>query len=149
MLSNPHRMVSRATAFGEQGVALKYPSASWSGVRADDGMVLFAVRAEDVIADATGSRCLLWASFCNGAYSRASAERLQHCIRALHRGIAEGMLAFENGTQIDATTVLCMRVERYRGEYWAKWDSAVLEFSSSLQRPAPSRGAHALAAACQ
>lgn len=55
-------MLSRAAAFGEPEVILKYPSSSCSGVRGDDGMALFAVRAEVVGVDAEGSRCLLWAA---------------------------------------------------------------------------------------
>lgn len=117
------KTLSRTAAFGEQGVELKYPASSWSGVRGDDGMVLFAVRAEEVIVDGDGSRCLLWTPDWKQARSPASAERLEHCMLALQHGQAEGMLAFADGSQIDPTSVLSLRVERHRREYWAKWGS--------------------------
>jgi len=104
---------------------LEYPCSSWSGVRADDGMVVFAVRAEDVIVDGEGSRCLLWAPDAGRSDSPARAERLKHCMLALGNGQAEGLLAFENGTEIDPALVVSIRVARYRREYWAKWGSAV------------------------
>ena len=134
MSGRRYRALSRKAAFREQGVVLKYPSSSWSGVRGDDGMVLFALKAEDVIVDADGSRCLLWALDRNGGDSPASLERLKHCMRALRHGQAEGMLAFENGAQIDPTLVLSMQVERHRREYWAKWGSAVCQVPPRLEQ---------------
>ncbi len=115
------RRVSRAAAFTAQGVALKYPASSWSGVRSDDCMVVFAFRAEDVISDRGGSRCLLWAP--SRADSPAGHERLKHCMLALGHGQAEGMLAFLDGTEIDPALILPLRVERHHGGYWAKWGS--------------------------
>src|SRR5689334_1676614 len=108
------RTMPRMAAFGEQGVVLKYPSASWSGVRGVDGMVLFAVRAEEVVVDADGSRCLLWAPDRVQTACAVNAERLEHCMLALRHGQAEGMLAFQNGAEIDPRFVLSMRVERHR-----------------------------------
>lgn len=131
------KTLSRTAAFGEQGVDLKYPSSSWSGVRGDDGMVLFAVRAEDVIVDGDGSRCLLWAPDWTQAGPAAGAERLEHCMLALRHGQAEGMLAFANGSQIDPTNILSMRVERHRREYWAKWGSAACPMPPRLAKILP------------
>lgn len=124
MTGMKRRTISRAAAFRTQGVALKFPSSSWSGVRPDDGMVIFAVRAEDVIVDSEGSRCLLWAPDQDRADSPARQERLKHCILALGHGQAEGLLAFADGTEVDPALILSMRVERHRREYWAKWGSA-------------------------
>ena len=137
MSARRYRRLSRKAAFGEQGVVLKYPSSSWSGVRSDDGMVLFAVRADEVIVDADGSRCLLWAPDRNGIDSPASAERLEHCMLALQHGQAEGMLAFEDGAEVDPTLVLSLRVQRHRREYWAKWGSAACQVGPSLLEQLP------------
>jgi hypothetical protein len=134
MVHHQPRTMPRAAAFGAHGVALAYPCSSWSGVRANDGMVVFAVRAEDVLVDGEGSRCLLWAPQAGRTDSLARAERLKHCILALGNGQAEGLLAFENGTEIDPMLVLSIRVERYRREYWAKWGSAVCVVPPRLQR---------------
>lgn len=130
MSGRRYRALSRKAAFREQGVVLKYPSSSWSGVRGDDGMVLFAVKAEDVIVD----RCLLWAPDRNGSDSPAATERLKHCMLALHHGQAEGMLAFKDGAEIDPTLVLSMRVERHRRDYWAKWGSAACQMPPRLEQ---------------
>jgi hypothetical protein len=130
-----HLTMSRAAAFGEHGIALEYPNSSWSGVRTNDGMVVFAVRAKDVIVDGQGSRCLLWAPDAGRTDALAREERLKHCILAIGNGQAEGLLAFENGSEIDPTLVLSLRVERYRGEYWAKWGSAVCVLPPSLRVP--------------
>lgn len=118
------KTLPRAAAFAAQGVALKYPADSWSGVRSDDGMVIFAVRAEEVIADSQGSRCLLWAPAFRSADFLMREERLEHCIRAVRHGQAEGLLAFAGGAEVDPGFVLSLRVERHCREYWAKWGSA-------------------------
>jgi hypothetical protein len=117
------KTMSRAAAFSTLGVLVKYPSASWSGVRSDDGMVVFIVRAEDVIADSEGFRCLLWAPNTDRAESPARDERLNHCILAISHGQAEGLLAFADG-QVEPALILSIRVERHRRQYWAKWGSA-------------------------
>ncbi len=63
------------------------------GVRADDGMVVFAVRADEVVRDAEGSRCLLWQAPYDGTDSPAQRERLQHCRLALLHRSAEARTA--------------------------------------------------------
>ena len=123
-MSRVRRKISRRAAFAAQGVPLKVPAASWSGVRTDDGMVVFAVRVEDVIADAHGSRCLLWAPQADDAQTAVVDERLKHCLLALGHGQAEGMLAFDDGATVDAELVLAVRVERQRDRFWAKWGLA-------------------------
>ena len=133
--------MSRAAAFGAHGVVLICPWSSWSGVRSADGMVVFAVKAEEVVADGGGSRCLLWSPNAGRKDSPARDERLEHCILALRNGQAEGLLAFDNGTGIDPTLVLSLRVERNRGEYWAKWGHAACAL--------PPRQEYALAGACR
>src|SRR2546426_7160576 len=58
---NPARRLSRVHAFEAQGVTLRYPARSWSGVRFDDGVVVFALRECDVEGHDDGFSCLLWA----------------------------------------------------------------------------------------
>jgi hypothetical protein len=111
-----------AAALRAHGVTPKYPLTGRSGVRADDGMVLFVLCAEDIITDSEGARCLLWAP--GGDDSAARRERLEHCIRALGHGQAEALLALARGTQVDSSVAFAVRVERHRREYWAKWGSA-------------------------
>lgn len=115
------KTISRAAAFRTQDVALAYPAASWSGVRSDDGMVVFIVRAEDVIVDSEGFRCLLWAPHADRSPTRD--ERLEHCLLAISHGQAEGLLAFADG-ELEPSLALSIRVERHRRQYWAKWGSA-------------------------
>src|ERR1700682_1292181 len=64
---NPARRLSREAAFEVQGVALQYPARSWSGVRFEDGMVVFAMREADVQVHDDGYRCLLWSRVIEGA----------------------------------------------------------------------------------
>lgn len=118
------KTLSRAAAFRTQGVAVADPCESWSAVRSDDGMVVFIVRAEDVIVDSEGFRCLLWAPDAHRAQSATRDERLSHCILAISRGRAQGLLAFAEGTEVEPSRMVSLRVERHRRQYWAKWGSA-------------------------
>jgi hypothetical protein len=52
--------LSRADAFQRHGVMLKLPALSRSGVRGDDGMVLFAMEGTEVRVDDWGCSRLLW-----------------------------------------------------------------------------------------
>lgn len=124
--------VSRVAAFRAQGVALKYARSSWSGVRGDDRMVVFAIRAEEIMVDAEGSRCLLWRS---GELSGTPAEleRHRHCTLALLHGKAEAMLAHGETAEMDADVVLAIRVVASGGQFWATWASRA-RASASLQR---------------
>jgi len=114
--------LSRAEALRAHGAAPTNPSASWSGIRNDDGMVLFVLCAEDIRTDSAGTRCLLWSP--GGGDSPERRERLEHCLRAVEHGQAEALLASARGMCVDPRLVLGVRVERHRGEYWAKWGSA-------------------------
>lgn len=140
------KMVSRAVAFSAQGVTLRYPAASWSGVRGDDGMVVFAILAEDVLVDDQGSRCLLWGPDLARQRSLVKEERLEHCILALRQGQAEGVLAFEGGFEVDPTHVLSIRVAQHRKEYWAQWGAPGWALSSGRNRMPWFAGEYALAA---
>jgi len=121
----PFSRISRLQAFADQGVTLAYPSRSWSGVRDDDGMVVMAIREGEVQASFDGFRCLLWSPVIEGATQWVDRpvknERLQHCrLAALHGG-AEGFLVGGSSAEVDRGSVLTLRVEKIRGEYWALW----------------------------
>lgn len=119
------RLLSRARAFEMQGVSLKYPSRSWSGVRCDDGTVVLAVWAPHVQMDAEGGSVLLWAPRvhgCPGGADRASRqERFEHCRLALCRGYADGLLAYGEAADVDPNKVLALRIFSLGDEYWARW----------------------------
>jgi hypothetical protein len=119
------RKVSRVQAFAEQGVSLRFPARSWSGVRAEDGAVVIALREGEVENALDGFRCLLWAPVIEGATERidrpAKLERLQHCRLALLKGGAEGLLVGGPRGDVNADSVLTLRVELRTGEYWAFW----------------------------
>jgi hypothetical protein len=126
--------VSRVAAFRAQGVALKYALSSWSGVRGDDRMVVFAIRAEEIVVDAEGSRCLLWSS---GELSGmpAERERRHHCEIALLHGKAEALLAHGEAAEMDADVVLAVRVVAAGGQFWATWASRARASASVSMRP--------------
>jgi len=132
---NPARRLSRADAFEAQGVTLRYPARSWSGVRLADGVVVLAMRECDVQAGDQGFSCLLWGPLIEGATEWADRpskqERLEHCRLAVLHGGAEGLLVCGEAAQVDPDEVLALRVEKRRDEYWATWGSA-----ARRQRPA-------------
>ena len=124
--------LSLADAFKAQGVVLKYPSRSRSGIRWEDGVVVFALEEADVRASAAAFRCLLWSPV---SQSRGVGggpglkERGEHARLAARRGSADGLLV-KYGAVVDANTVLTLRVERRRGEYWASWSNTEARASS-------------------
>lgn len=119
---------ARILAFEALGVTLKFPTDSLSGVRADDGMVVFALPAGDVRADKHGHCALLWAPArraAAGTIERASSEeRLEHCRMALIQGRAEGFL-FRAGQACSAAERLSLQVIASGEKYWARWVSAL------------------------
>lgn len=119
-----HPGLSRLRTFAAQDVSLKYPSRSWSGVRAGDGMVVFAIRARDVLADDLGCRCLLWSPAAAAWMDHASMqERLEHCGLAVHHGGAEGFLVRGDDAAVDPSGVIALAVEKAGEDYWALWGS--------------------------
>jgi hypothetical protein len=114
--------LTRFRAFGARGVALKYPSRSWSGVRADDGAVILAMRGRDLRRHRRGARCMLWApQGVQAAMDQASLdERLKHCRLAELRGGAEGLLTYGADATVDPDVLLSLRVVRRGAEYWAE-----------------------------
>jgi hypothetical protein len=114
-------LLSPAQAFAAHGVTLRFPARSLSGVRSEDGVVLFAVRADDVRTDADGSSTPLWTP-ARAALDRASSdERLEHCRLAMRQGGAEGFVL--NRAPRDERCAFALRVVRAGHEYWARWGS--------------------------
>ena len=120
-------MLSRVEAFAAQGVALKDPERSWSGVRADDGGVVIAILEADVHAHASGFSCLLWApphgdaSDIEWQERRIKSERREHCRLAAMYGSAKALLVRGADAVVEDDFVLVIRVENQRGEFWAYW----------------------------
>ena len=115
------RLIPRVRAFEARGVSLKYPSRSRSGVRADDGAVILAIRARDLRRSRRGSRCVVWKPDDARAPLDASRDELrEHCRLAALRGNAEGLLTYGDASQADPDVVLPLRVVRRGAEYWAE-----------------------------
>lgn len=119
---------SRARAFYRLGVILTFPARSRSGLRGDDGVVVFAMAAAQVLSDDWGFSCLLWAPVPRIARTPVDlpthAERLEHCRLAMRHGVAEGFLVYGDAPAAPGDEALALRIVRAGKEYWAKWGSA-------------------------
>ena len=113
ILSMCNRATSRARVFQRQGVTLTLPAQSRSGVRDDDGTVVFAMAAADVLSDDWGFSCLLWRA-------PGDPEMLEHCRLAVRCGVAEGFLLYADGSN-GGEALLSLRIMRAGAEYWARW----------------------------
>jgi hypothetical protein len=137
---NPARRLSRAHAFEAQGVTLRYPARSWSGVRFEDGVVVLALREGDVEGHDEGFSCRLWAPLIEGVtdwVDRPSRqERLEHCRLALVHGGADGLLVCGDAALVEPDALLALRVEKRGDEYWATWG-----FAARTQTPRGAREA--------
>ena len=131
-------LIPRSRAFQAQGVWLRDARTSWSGVRKQDGAVVFGLWAGAVENGDGGCACLLWKPNDDGqrpwSDSAAGRERLEHCMAALQRGGGEGLLVHgevapgllpedraRSITGIAPGTVVKFRVEKRGEEYWAVW----------------------------
>lgn len=119
--------LSRARAFELQGVTLKFPARSRSGVRAGDGMVLFALPAAQVRVDDWGCSCVLWMPtwpVAPQSLDQAVHQEMQrHCRIALIHGMAEGFLIHGDDVRSGREELLALRVIKAGEDYWAKWGS--------------------------
>ena len=132
------RLIPRSRAFEAQGVWLRDARTSWSGVRKSDGGVVFGLWAGAVETGEGGCACLLWKPNDEGqrpwSDSAAGRERLEHCVLALQRGTAEGLLVQGEAAPgllpedharsisgVAAGMVVKFRVEKRGKEYWAVW----------------------------
>lgn len=138
VLPSSHGVVLRARFFRSHGVALESPSRSSSGVREEDGMVMFAMPVKRVRVDAWGCSCLLWAPRNRFVHDALTLEVLRHCKLAAQHGAAEGFLLGEDQAPVEGQELLALRVVKVDAEYWARWGSAVRAEHS--RRRASSRG---------
>jgi hypothetical protein len=119
---------SIARAFEHHGVALRFPAFSRSGVRGDDGMVVFAMPRAQVRVDDWGCSCPLWVPSDAGVRREANRpsglERLQHCRLAVRHGLAEGFLLDGHDAPATPSEALALRVVKAGEEYWATWGAA-------------------------
>jgi hypothetical protein len=120
VLTMGRNAVSIARAFEARGVALQFPARSRSGVRGDDGMVVFALPVARVRVDGWGCSCLLWAVKDDGV-DDALGERVRHCRLAVRHGCAEGFLLGRDNAPLECRELLALRVVEVRREYWARW----------------------------
>lgn len=123
-------MLTRARAFYSRGVLLSLPARSRSGVRNDDGMVVFAMPAHAVRIDECGCLCPLWLPADRAGEDERdreiSEEVLEHCRLAVHHGLAEGFLLYGDASLARASELLALHVVKTGTEYWAKWGAAAL-----------------------
>jgi hypothetical protein len=125
ILPMANRAVLRARFFQSHGVTLESHARSRSGVREEDGMVVFAMSVERVRVDAWGCSCLLWTG-CDRLRDHAiSVETLHHCRLAVQHGVAEGFLLGRDHAPMECRQLLALRVVKVGREYWAKWGHAV------------------------
>ena len=115
----------RARFFHSHGVALESMSRSRSGVREEDGIVVFAMPSERVSVDAWGCSCLLWPGSNRLPDDALSLETLRHCRLALQQGLAEGFLLGRDQAPIEGPELLAVRVVKIGTEFWARWGTAV------------------------
>lgn len=132
-------LVSRLSALGTRGAPPANRFWSRSGVRADDGMVVFVLWAEDARVSGTRSEYLLWAPNAEGSRPWSDTpggnERRAHCRLAHERGAAEGLLGY--GVRIDGTlpeekvlhfdgvdpeNIVPLTIECRGEEYWGVWE---------------------------
>jgi hypothetical protein len=133
------RLVTRGKAFEKLGVVPASRVSSRGGIRTDDGgvpTVVFLLRADEAHKSDGMDSYLLWAPNIDGSHpwsdTAGGKERLQHCLIALERGVAEGLLIYgkraagappkDNGTSpdlVDAGQVFKLSIEKRGEEYWA------------------------------
>ena len=122
---HPAPRVSVDQAFEAQGVTLKYPTRSRSGIRTQDGMVVIAMDDADVHATGDGFSCLLWPPLVEGRVVSVDwptkKERREHCRAAARDGSADGLLVRGEAGGVEADAVVMLRVEKRGDEYWAIW----------------------------
>ena len=130
--------VLRARFFRSHGVTLESQTRSRSGVREEDGMVVFAMSVKRVSVDAWGCSCLLWTPSNRATDDALTMEVLRHCKLAVQHGVAEGFLLGEDQAPVGGQELLGLRVVKVASEYWARWGSAARAEHS--RRKASSRG---------
>ena len=140
------RLISRSNAFQARGVYLVDASASWSGVRRSDSVVVMGLWAKAVVSSEGSCSQLLYAPNVDGSRpwseTASGKERLEHCKLALQSGSAEGLLIYGEPLEgflpehkarsvygVDPELVVRFQVERRGDEYWAVWGAKAAERS--------------------
>jgi len=135
------RLIPRTQAFQARGIWLYEPSTSWSGIRKSDGAVVFALWFASIQSEGGACRTLLWAPNTDGGRpwsdSPAGRERRDHCMYALARGSAHGLLMHgetlpdrlpeeraHTVAGVDPETLIDLQVEQRGPEFWAVWGKA-------------------------
>jgi hypothetical protein len=125
ILSMANGAVLRARFFQSHGVSLESHARSTSGVREEDGMVVFAMPVERVRVDPWGCSCLLWTGRDRLHDDAISVETLHHCRLAVQHGVAEGFLLGRDHAPMERQDLLALRVVKVGREYWARWGDAM------------------------
>jgi hypothetical protein len=138
-------LLSRQKAFQARGIYLVGGAESgWCGVRKSDGAVVITLWARAVVSSDGVCSQLLWAPNVTDSRpwsdSAGGQARLEHCLLALERGGAEGLLvrgehfdgeAAEHNARtvygVEPDQVLQIRVEQRGDEYWAVWGAKATE----------------------
>ena len=132
------RLIPRTKAFQARGIWLYEPRTSWSGIRKSDGAVLFALWLASIQSEDGACRSLLWSPNTDGrrpwSDSPAGRERREHCVYALARGRAQGLLVHGEALAdrlpedrahtvmgVDPETIIDLQVEQRGAEFWAVW----------------------------
>lgn len=126
--------VLRARFFESHGVTLESQVRSRSGVRDEDGVVVFAMPLERVSMNAWGCSCLLWAEGASPD-DAVAGETLNHCKLAVQQGLAEGFLLDRHQAPMGRQALLALRVAKVGREYWARWGSSVRSQASRTKTP--------------
>ena len=121
ILSMPNSAATRARYFQSHGVMLESPARSRSGIRSDDGVVVFGLPVARVRVDAWGCSCLLWSRKDALLDHVGTLETLRHCRLAMRQGVAEGFLLGTDDAPVERRQLLALRVAKAGAEYWAKW----------------------------
>ena len=109
------RLIPRVRAFEARGASLKYPSRSRSGVRADDGAVILAIRARLAPPPARLALRGLKPDQAQAAMDQASRDETAETLRlaAALRATRRGLLTYGDGAKVDPDVVLPLRVVRH------------------------------------
>lgn len=141
------RLIPRTRAFQARDIWLYDPRTSWSGIRKSDGTVIFALWLQSIESEDGACRSLLWSPNTDGrrpwSDSAAGRERHAHCVYALARGSAQGLLVHGEAladrlpedrahtvTGVDPETIIDLHVEQRGPEFWAVWGKAPRKLST-------------------
>ena len=125
ILPMANRAVLRARFFQSHGVTLESHARSRSGVREEDGMVVFAMPVERVRSThgVAASCCGLAAIAC--AMTRSAWRRCTIADSPFSTASPRAFCSAGTTRQWSVRELLALRVVKVGREYWAKWGHAV------------------------